>query len=85
MKHLAEETALPAHFVVSLLQCSDLFQEGDLEKLGSQIRGGRARERATMGSSLSSAVDQSDLDSDTERCPVVLITDRVSDSRDSVM
>ena len=84
MKHLAEETGLPAHFVVSLLQCSDVFQEGDLEKLCGQLRGGCVQERV-LGSSLQSAMGDSDLTTETERCPVVLITDRVSDMYGSVM
>ena len=81
MKHLAEETGLPAHFVVSLLQCSDVFQEGDLEKLSSQLQGVCVQER----SPLQSAMGNSDLTTETERCPVVLITDRVSDMYGSVM
>ena len=62
-----------------------MFQEGDLEKLGGQLRGRSGQEGLIMGSSLLSAVGDSDLDSETERCPVVLITDRVSGLYDSVM
>lgn len=79
MKRLAEETALPAHFVVSLLQCSDVLGEGDLKKLSGILRGGRGQEGIITGSSLLSVMEDSDLDSETARCPVVLITDRVSE------
>ena len=79
VKHLAKETALPAHFVVSLLQCSDMFGKGDLKKLSGRLLGGRGQEGIITGSSLLSVMEDSDLDSDTARCPVILVTDRVSD------